>query len=93
MGQQRFELLSSGNAIMDLQIISQDEQLWLDAAAVVEDLLLHGRLFIVAWGMTLLWSTTYAHAKRLNPSSARWHQRAACKASRFPTSKGGSQAR
>ena len=40
MGQQRFELLSSGNAIMDLQIISWDEQLWLDGAAVVEDLLL-----------------------------------------------------
>ena len=40
MGQQRFELLSSGNAIMDLQIILEDEQLWRDAAAVVEDLLL-----------------------------------------------------
>ena len=37
---QRFELLSSGNAIMDLQIILEDEQLWRDAAAVVEDLLL-----------------------------------------------------
>ena len=38
--EQRFELFSNGNAIIDLQIISEDEQLWLDAAAVVEDLLL-----------------------------------------------------
>ena len=80
------------------------EQQWLKIGCC------HGRLFIVAWGMTLLWtmlttycafgsrqlaerSATHAHAERLNPSSARWHQRAACKASRFPTSKGGSQAR
>ena len=35
-----FELLSSGNESLDLQMILKDEQLRLDAAAVVEDRLL-----------------------------------------------------
>ena len=49
MGQQRFELLSNSNAIMDLQVISQDE-----SCGLMEQQLLkigcHGHLCISGLG-------------------------------------------
>ena len=47
--------LAAATLSLCLQIIQRDEQLRLDAAAVGEEVLCHGRLSIVAWGTMHLW--------------------------------------
>ena len=47
IGQQRFELLAVATKSLDLQMILKDEQLRMDATAVVRIGCCHGHLFMV----------------------------------------------